>query len=190
MNREDHLKISRSIIIIMTVAYAAIAGAEQDTGLERCARLVSDSERLACFDAFIERQDQRIEAPASGEPSRDSVTVPEAEVLQQPAEARAAAQSDAAMQEAQPTRRQDESQNGKKDRPKEYTAIVVAIQARPHGQKVVTLDDGEIWSEQYASGAFLVSVGDTVTMKKGMLSSSYRLVAPGGRGYKMTRLDQ
>lgn len=190
MNREGHLKISRSIIIIMTVAYAAYAGAQQDTGLERCAKFVSDSERLACFDEILKQQPERSEAPASVEPPQASVTAPEVVAVESPSEARAVTQSETSVQEAQPSERQDESSPGKRDRPKEYTATVVAIQTRPHGQKVVTLDDGEIWSEKYASGAFLVNVGDTVTMKKGMLSSSYRLVAPGGRGYKMTRLDQ
>jgi hypothetical protein len=52
------------------------------------------------------------------------------------------------------------------------------------------LDNGEVWSEQFASRAFLVDVGDKVTMKRGMLSKGYRLVAPGGRGYQVTLLDE
>ena len=192
MSREGHLQIHQLIIITTAVAYATIASAEQDTELKRCARHVSDTERLACFDAFIERPDERIEASASGESSQDSVTVPEVEVLvlEQPSESPAVTQSETTVQEGQPSRRQDESPSSKRDRPKEYTVTVVAIHERPHGQKAVTLDDGEIWSEQYASGAFLVNVGDMVTMKKGLLSSSYRLIAPGGRGYRMTLLDQ
>ena len=190
MNREGHLQINRSIIIIMTVAYAAYAGAQQDTGLERCAKLASDSERLACFDEILKQQQEPGEAPASVEPPQDSVTAPEVAVVASPSEASAVTQSETSAQEAQPSRQQAVSPNGKRDRPKEYTATVVAIRERPHGQKAVTLDNGEVWSEQYASRAFLVNVGDTVTMKKGLLSSSYRLVAPGGRGYKMTLLDQ
>ncbi len=191
MNRGGHLQIHQLIILTVAVAYATIASAEQDTELERCARHVSDAERLACFDAFVGRPDERIEAPASAEPSQDSVTVPAVEVLvlEQSSESPAVTQSEATVQEAQPSQRQDESPNAKRDRPKEYTATVVAIHERPLGQKAATLDNGEIWSEQYASRAFLVNVGDTVTMKKGILSSSYRLIAPGGRGYKMTLLD-
>ena len=190
MSREGHLQIHQLIIITAVVTYATIASAEQDTELERCARHVSDAERLACFDAFVGRHDERIEAPASGEVSRDSVTVPEVEVLEQPSETRAVTRSETIVQEGQPSRRQDESPNAKRDRPKEYTATVVAIHERPLGQKAATLDNGETWSEQYASSAFLVNVGDTVTMKKGVLSSSYRLIAPGGRGYRMTLLEQ
>ena len=72
----------------------------------------------------------------------------------------------------------------------EYTAVVTAMRTRPHGQVAVTLDNGEVWSEQYASRGFLVEVGDTVTMKKARFSSAYRLVAPGGRAYTMIRLEQ
>jgi len=174
----------------MTVAYAAYAGAQQDTGLERCTKLLSDSERLACFDEILKEQQEPGEAPASVEAPRSSVPAPEVVAVESTSEARAMTQSETSAQEAPPSERLDESPTGKRDRPKEYTATVVAIRERPHGQKAVTLDDGEIWSEQYASRAFLVNVGDTVTMKKGVLSSSYRLIAPGGRAYKMTRLDQ
>ena len=115
MNREGHLKISRSIIIIMTVAYAAIAGAEQGTGLERCARLVSDSERLACFDEVFKQQQERSEAPASVEPPQGSVAAPGDVAVESPSEARAVTQSETTVQEVQPSRRQDESPNGKRD---------------------------------------------------------------------------
>ena len=190
MNREGHPRIHQFIIITAAVAYATIASAGQDTELERCARHESDTERLACFDEVLKQQQDRSEAPISIEAPQGSVTASEVEVPEQPPEASAVTQSEATVQEAQSSRRQDESPNGKRDRPKEYTATVAEIRERPHGQKVVTLDNGETWSEQYASSAFLVNVGDTVTMKKGMLSSSYRLVAPGGRAYKMTLLDQ
>lgn len=72
---------------------------------------------------------------------------------------------------------------------REYTAVVTAMRKRPHGQVVVTLDNGEVWSEQYASRGFLVRVGDTVTMKKSRFSSAYRLVDKNGKGYAVTRLE-
>ncbi len=71
----------------------------------------------------------------------------------------------------------------------EYTAVVTAMRKRPHGQVVVTLDNGEVWSEQYASRGFLVRVGDTVTMRKSRFSSAYRLVDGNGKGYAVTRLE-
>ena len=66
----------------------------------------------------------------------------------------------------------------------------MALRERPYGQMVVTLDNGEVWSELSASRSFLVEVGDTITMKSGRFSRSYRLVAPGGRGHKMTLLSE
>jgi hypothetical protein len=71
----------------------------------------------------------------------------------------------------------------------EYTAVVTSMRTRPHGQVVVTLDNGEEWSEQYASHGFLVRVGDTVTLKKSRFSSAYRLINENGKGYSVTRLQ-
>jgi hypothetical protein len=189
VNHEGHLRAGR-LIIIATVACATIVGAGQGSDLERCAELVSDAERLACFDALIERQPEPASVPAAVEPLGDPVVVPEVEAVDPPAESPPAAQSEANVRETQPSRQQEASPNGKRDRPKEYTATVVAIRERPHGQMVVTLDNGETWSEQYASRAFLVDVGDTVTLKSRIFSSAYRLISPGGRSYQMTLLDQ
>jgi hypothetical protein len=144
------------------------------------------------------RPAEGIVTPAPVEPTAEAVAGPEDDIAVQPSaipavthsEALAVPQSDSAADEARPSRRQAEPATGQPDRPREYIATVVAIRERARGQMVITLDNGESWSEQYASRGFLVEVGDSVTMKKGLLSSSYRLIAPGGRSYKMTRIDQ
>jgi hypothetical protein len=158
--------------------------------MEACAKLEDSAERLACFDAAIERQREAAEAPGQSETSAGEAAdsgVPEAT----PAAAPQAvpAQAESSVDTARPNHQEDVASSSERELPGEYTAVVVAMRERPHGQVVVTLDNGQVWSEQYASRAFLVDVGDTVTMKRGTFSSSYRLVAPGGRGYKMTRLD-
>ncbi len=63
------------------------------------------------------------------------------------------------------------------------------MRKRPYGQYAVTLDNGEVWSEQFASHYFPVEVGDTVTIKK-RWPSGYRLVTESGKGYNVTRLDR
>ena len=190
MSREFVNRKAWLLPIIVTVAFAALPGAAQETGVEACAKLESDAERLACFDAVTGRQREGAETPVPSEPSTAEPAVsavPETTPAAPPEVA--PTQAEASVDTARPNDEQDLASSSRQDLPKEYTAVVVAMRERPHGQKVVTLDNGEVWSEQYASRAFLVKVGDTVTMKKGMLSSSYRLVAPGGRGYKMTRLE-
>lgn len=91
--------------------------------------------------------------------------------------------------EAAPRPVTDAAPAKKENQPTTYTAVVTAMTQRPYGQAVVELDNGEVWSEQQASHAFLVNVGDTVTLKKSKFSSGYKLIAPGGRGYRVTRLE-
>jgi hypothetical protein len=190
VDREGHLQIGRIIIIATTIAYAALAGAGQENELERCARLDSDAERLACFDALTGQHPEPVEAPAAVAPPPEPAAAPEVESPPRAAEAPAPPPSETAVEDVQPPPPQNASVSEKRERPKEYTATVVAMRERPYGQKVVTLDNGEVWSEQFASRSFLVEVGDTVTMKSGRFSKSYRLVAPGGRGHKMTLLSE
>lgn len=161
--------------------------AAQDNDLGRCAELESDAARLACFDAVM--QERRGETPAAGTPAEatgaQSETAPPGEAAATPDPAPAAAPQASAPPE------RDAAAAEKTGKAKnEYTAVVTAMRTRPLGQVAVTLDNGEVWSEQYASHRFLVEVGDTVTMKKARFSSAYRLVAPGGRGYSMIRLEQ
>jgi hypothetical protein len=158
--------------------------------LDACAKLEDSAERLACFDAAIERQRETAAAPGQSETSAaepDDSEIPEATPAPEPQVV--PAQAETSVDAAHPNHEEDVVSSSERELPGEYTAVVVAMRERPHGQVVVTLDNGQVWSEQYASRAFLVDVGDTVTMKKGTFSSSYQLVAPGGRGYRMTRLD-
>ncbi len=190
MNGELQHRFARLLVISAAVITVATAGAAQDADFESCAKLESDSERLACFDAIAERTRGAREAAVPGGDAEAEASVLEVDAPAKVAEAPAASQADTSVDQLRPPEERVEPAETRRTQPREYTAIVVALRERPHGQMVVTLDNGEAWTEQFASGAFLVDVGDSVTMKKGMFSSRYQLVAPGGRVYRMTRLDQ
>jgi len=161
---------------------APLAAAEEND-LDRCAELESDAARLACFDAVI--NERRIGTPTA-EPdagARQAELPADTPPTPAPATAPAATAREPAAAVPAESATKQEPEN-------EYAAVVTAMRTRPHGQVVVTLDNGQTWSEQYASRRFLVEVGDTVTMKKARFSSAYRLVAPGGRAYTMIRVDE
>jgi hypothetical protein len=63
---------------------------------------------------------------------------------------------------------------------------VTKLAAKPHGELIVTLDNGQVWYEIQANTALRVKVGDQVTIKAGALGS-YSLVA-NGRSSKVTRV--
>ncbi len=204
----DNPLIRQRLTVALAVWLAAGGPAlAQDADLERCSELESDAERLACFDAAIR---QRSEAPP---PPSSTPEVPAAPEAAAPAEATgsaavapaadpaaaapAAAPAAAAAQPGSDYRLMSKEEKraarrAKKEQEKarrEYTAVVTGIRTRPHGQVAVTLDNGEVWSEQYASRAFMVSVGDTITLKKSRFSTGYRLVDEKGKGYAVTRLE-
>jgi predicted Abi (CAAX) family protease len=70
---------------------------------------------------------------------------------------------------------------------KEITAKVTEVGARPHGELVVTLDNGQVWAERAASSKIKVKVGDTVKIESGALGS-FVLIAPNGRSSKVARV--
>jgi hypothetical protein len=68
----------------------------------------------------------------------------------------------------------------------EIVANVTSVVARPHGELIVTLDNGQVWSQTQANSRFTLQAGDSVKVKVGALSA-YVLVAPSGRATKVTR---
>lgn len=65
------------------------------------------------------------------------------------------------------------------------TAKVTKVSTKPHGELIVTLDNGQVWYEIQAYSGLRVKVGDVVTIKSGALGS-YSLVA-NGRSGKVSR---
>ena len=197
--------------LALALTFSALAAA-QEADISHCADLESDAERLACFDAAVNIRPakatpngapkEQTATPAAAESSSTapSPSAPPAAPGDPSAAAAAAADPSPAASDAgegaeyrfMTKEEKKAARRAKKEQAKasrEYTAVVVNMRKRPHGQVVVTLDNGEVWSEQYASRGFLVRVGDTVTMKKSRFSSAYRLVDENGKGYEVTRLE-
>jgi hypothetical protein len=70
--------------------------------------------------------------------------------------------------------------------PKKVTAIVTAIERRPRGELVLTLDNGQVWAQKDAGAHFPVKVGDPVAVLAGTLGS-FRLVV-ANRATAVTRV--
>jgi hypothetical protein len=68
----------------------------------------------------------------------------------------------------------------------EITGKVTEVSARPHGELVVTLDNGQVWVERTANSKLKVKAGDTVKIEAGALGS-FVLIA-NGRSSKVARV--
>ena len=71
--------------------------------------------------------------------------------------------------------------------PKRMSATVTAIDKRPRGELVVTLDNGQVWAQKSADRYFPLKVGDPVAILSGSLGS-FRLSA-GSRATAVTRVE-
>jgi hypothetical protein len=141
-----------------TAAFIA-CGAEKD-----------DAKRLACFDAAVSQ--------ARAQPAA-------------PAEAAAVTAAPALTKEEKFGLRGDLKEEKAKKAPElvelqSMTGKVTKLAAKPHGELIVTLDNGQVWYEIQANTGLRVKVGDQVTIKAGALGS-YSLVA-NGRSSKVTRV--
>lgn len=68
----------------------------------------------------------------------------------------------------------------------EIAATATAVSKRPHGEHVITLDNGQVWAE-IAPSKIRVKEGDPVKIEAGILGS-FLLIAPNGRASKVSRI--
>lgn len=71
--------------------------------------------------------------------------------------------------------------------PEEVIATVVEIRNRPYGEMVIRLDNGQIWAQKHVDRRFGLSIGETVTIKKGSVAG-YRLSGKSNRSIQVERL--
>ena len=70
---------------------------------------------------------------------------------------------------------------------KELSATATKIGAKPRGELVVTLDNGQVWAEIAPGSSIKVKPGDSVRIEAGTLGS-FILIAPNGRSSKVSRV--
>lgn len=132
-----------------------------------CAAVASPEERLACYDAAF---------PPTVDPVAEAA-------------AREAAQERARqdfglnrvqLREREPERFRDET-------PDRIEAKVAGISQRPSGERVVTLDNGQVWLLTEATSKGPLAAGDQVSIKAGAMGS-FLLVTPGRATLRARRI--
>jgi hypothetical protein len=164
-----------------------ITAVAAEPDLSECLQEQSDAGRLACYDRV-----------AIGE-SEDGQRVPDgATSAEQPAPAIVAGpagqDSDVAAREAV-----DQVDNfGMNDRIAEekseasppldeITATIVAIETRRYGERILTLDNGQVWEEEQPQTRVRLEVGDLVRIKAGALGS-FKLFGSTKRSTRVERV--
>ena len=69
----------------------------------------------------------------------------------------------------------------------EISATVTQVRKRGYGELVVTLENGQEWTEKEKESGFRVKEGDTVTIRKGSFGG-YRMIGRGNRSSQVVRV--
>jgi biotin carboxyl carrier protein len=173
------VKIACAVLLSgIDLAFSLARAAESTSdALVACAKEMDDARRLRCFDAVV--------ADLRRAPAARAAAVAAPASAPQPA-APAPAPAPSVSREEKFGARGDLDAE-RREELKEITAKVTEIAARPHGELVVTLDNGQVWAERAASSKIKVKAGDTVKIESGALGS-FVLIAPNGRSSKVARV--
>lgn len=166
------------------------------SGLEECARIHSNTERLACFDALAADMLQ-------SKPARQTVkqTSDEAKEKAQQDKRRANAPAELSRSSQQPAREAaSQSQNAvkefglenrqkpDKEEVEEVTSTVIGLEKSPRGKLILKLENGMIW-QQKNDDYFKAEINDEATVSRGFFGVFYLGVEGTNRRIKVERVD-
>jgi glucose/arabinose dehydrogenase len=163
---------ARFLIVMAATVFAAgpIRAASAATAAEflACASEKDDARRLACFDAAAARVQT---APANSPPAIAAAPLSQEEKF--------GLRGELKQEKAQKLPELQELE--------QLQAQVAKVTTKPHGELVVTLENGQVWTEIQTNSGARVKAGDRVAIKSGALGS-FLLVAPNGRSTRVTRV--
>jgi hypothetical protein len=158
-----------TVLVSATGPAPANATDRPTDALLACANEADDAQRLRCFDSVV--------AGLRKAPANPAATV--AAAPSQPATA-------APTLEGSFGARGDINPH-KHEELRELTGTVTALGAKPHGELILTLDNGQVWAEIQTGSKVKLKTGDTVKIERGAMGS-YSLIAPNGRSSKVSRI--
>ncbi len=176
------LRSSLGLALVLALAQcwlspALAAGTAANASFMTCAGEQDDARRLACFDAAAARARAQPAPPVESAAPAAAATA--AAVVPLSKEDRFGLRGDLKEEKTKQTPELAELQ--------ELRATVTKVAAKPHGELVLSLDNGQVWYEIQANSGIRVKTGDQVTIRSGALGS-YSVVAPNGRSSKVTRV--
>lgn len=153
--------------LLMLCGWMSGAYAAADDLPQQCAAIGNDAERLACYDRIFRAPAATAAAsPAIGAAVPTAVAPPATTAA---APAAAALSDDFGLTEA--AKRAREPEESRQQRPESISGAVARVARQPAGELVVTLENGQVWTQLQVDPRARVAVGDTVTIKTAALGS-------------------
>jgi hypothetical protein len=147
-------------LFLLCLLATAAHGGQSGTAGHPCAAVANPSERLECYDRAFP-------------PTVDGATL-----------------ADQARKEFGLTRADVRERNpalAAPPKPDQIEATVARIDERADGQRVITLDNGQVWLQVEAKSLGSLAAGDRVRIRQGTFSS-YRLLTPAGVPLRVRRI--
>jgi hypothetical protein len=189
--------IAATILAGLSVSGPALGQQSESVTVDvgECVKLQSPGERLDCYEAQVQRaqQSQQAQPPAAPAPAASSPAPARAPTASPPpavATAPAAPAPAASPPAAQPSRREVRVENARVANRGDssaadgaaHTGTITALRERLPNSWLITLDNGQVWSQTYAKW-YPLQVGQRVEIGPGSrLGTSYRLTAVGVGG--------
>lgn len=180
------------LLLSAAVLTSQVARADEP---QRCAEIADDRARLACYDSLFGKPGAPapVSAPAAAEPvsasaaaGTDAATPTVAGTAKSasatvvaagsvPAGGATNPEADFGLTEA--AKRAREPEESREKLPESISGTVAKIGRQPAGELIVTLDNGQVWTQVQVDARARIAVGDTVTIKKAALGSHLLVTA-------------
>jgi len=150
-----------------------------------CSTVAEDMARLKCYDEQAARKKAPAPAPARATPTPTPTPTPAPA-----AAARPSSPSSEFGLSAEAIRKKQAAANPDAAKaPEQLVSRVKAVTTKALGAYQITLEDGQVWEEtQHSSGSIPPKVGETVTIRQGMLGS-YFLTSSAALALRVKRIQ-
>lgn len=162
------------VVLFAIVAIFPVLAAGSDD-IENCADIADDARRLECYD--LASSDERAEEGPETARTSTPATLADSTDAEVPSND---AQESFGLQEEREAAEQESE-------PDQISARITKIEMRRNGERLFTLDNGQVWVEDAPKPSLRLDVGDTVTIKAGLFGS-HRLFGSGKRSSGVDRV--
>jgi hypothetical protein len=177
-----HLLVPTAVVLLQATAHAA-PQPDALVAARECTALTDDARRLACYDAAL----RATQAPATVAAEPAKAKSPAGADEQAAANGAAREATDRFGYRGEVARRELERQAAATPKADSLQARIVAVEWLPHGQFMLTLDNGQVWRQKTPESIGPLKAGDEVTIRAGSLGS-FRLSGSSARSTHVQRV--
>ena len=181
MSRTGAWSLVVTVVIAVMVCPRAPAQDAVSAGLRACVKETEDVVRLKCYDSEMRRaQAAPAASAATGSSQSGPVSAPSAPPVPEMTPEQAFGYRGAIARE------QVDRRNEQRDTLARLEGVVASVDRKPLGEFVLTLGNGQVWTQKTPDPNVKVKAGDAVVIRRASLGS-FIMTVPGGRSTQVAR---